>query len=166
MLQSEVRQLSTAFGRLVREVSALRSVAAGIETLSEEVFDVKTQIAQKLNDSVVEQLSRDFIELRNEVLTLEARIAVMSPTVIPSQNHPPPSSPAPSHPLHLSGSSRFFCTLHSSRPFRRSIRGSFLTFLRSSQSSERSSFPFCGGAVAMVLVQQNFTADVTVTQTL
>jgi chromosome segregation ATPase len=57
VLRNKVTQLSTDFGRLVSEVSALRSAAAGIQTLSEEVSALKTQIAQKLNDPVVEQLS-------------------------------------------------------------------------------------------------------------
>jgi hypothetical protein len=70
MLQGKVTQLSTDFGRLVGEVSALRSAAAGIQTLWEVVSAVKIQIAQKLNDPVVEQLSTEFIELRNEVSAL------------------------------------------------------------------------------------------------
>jgi hypothetical protein len=63
ILQNKVTQLSTDFWRLVGEVSALRSASAGIQTLSEEVSALKTQIAQKLNDPVVEQLSTDFNEL-------------------------------------------------------------------------------------------------------
>jgi Fe-S-cluster formation regulator IscX/YfhJ len=47
ILQNEVRQLSTDFGRLVGEVSALRSASAGIQILSEEVSSLKTQIPQK-----------------------------------------------------------------------------------------------------------------------
>jgi hypothetical protein len=93
ILQSEVRQLSTDFGRLVGEVSALRSAAAGIQTLSEEVCAPKTQIGQKQNDLVVEQLLTDFSELRKEVLTLKSQIAAMSPTGTPSQNQPPSSAP-------------------------------------------------------------------------
>jgi hypothetical protein len=147
MLQDKVTQLSTDFGRLVGEVSALRS-AAGIPTLSEEVSAVKTQIGQKLNDPVVEQLSPEFSELRNEVLTLKRQIPAMSSTVTPSQNRP------------------LFSPLSGSRPFRCSICGSFQTFRVSSQSSERSNDHFCGGAVAMVSKHKNFIADVTVTQTL
>jgi FtsZ-binding cell division protein ZapB len=45
MLQNEITQLSKDFERLVSEVSALRSAAAGIQTLSEEVSALKTQIA-------------------------------------------------------------------------------------------------------------------------
>jgi hypothetical protein len=56
-LQDKVTQLSTDFGRLVREVSSLRSAAAGIQTLSEEVCFLTTQIVHQLPDSVVEQLS-------------------------------------------------------------------------------------------------------------
>jgi hypothetical protein len=43
-VQFEVTQLSTDFGRLVGEVSALRSAAAGIQTLSQEVSALKAQI--------------------------------------------------------------------------------------------------------------------------
>jgi FtsZ-binding cell division protein ZapB len=93
ILQFEVRQLSTDFGRLVGEVSALRSAAAGIQTLSEEVFAQKRPIAQKLNDPVVEQPSTNLSELRKEVLTQKAQIAAMSLTVNPSQNQPPSPSP-------------------------------------------------------------------------
>jgi hypothetical protein len=46
------------------------------------------------------------------------------------------------------------------------IRESFRAFRRSSQSSERSISNFCGGAVAMVSKHENFTGDVTATQTL
>jgi hypothetical protein len=60
-LQDKVTQLSTDFDRLVGEVSALRSTAAGIQTLSEQVSALKTQIAG------------------------------MSPIVTPSQLRPPPS---------------------------------------------------------------------------
>jgi hypothetical protein len=70
-LEDKVTELSTDFGRLVGEVSALRSASAGIETLSEEVSALKTQIRQKPNDPVVEQLSTEFIELRKEVLILK-----------------------------------------------------------------------------------------------
>jgi hypothetical protein len=69
MLQNEVTQLSTDFGRLVGEVSALRSAAAGIQTLSEEVSALKMQIT------------------------------VMSPTGTPSQNRPPPPSPPASQSI-------------------------------------------------------------------
>jgi hypothetical protein len=84
ILQNKVTQLSTDFGRLISEVSSLRSVSAGIQTLSEEVSSLKTQLAQKLNDPVVEQLSTEFIELQKEVLTLKAQIATMSLTVTSS----------------------------------------------------------------------------------
>jgi outer membrane murein-binding lipoprotein Lpp len=70
MLQDEVRQLSTDFGRLVSEVSALRSAAAGIQTLSKEISVLETQIGQKLSHPVVEQLSTDFNELHQEVSAL------------------------------------------------------------------------------------------------
>jgi hypothetical protein len=63
MLQDKVTQLSTDFGRLVGEVSALRSASAGIQTLSEEV------------------------------LALKAQIAAISSAVSSSQNLPPPPSP-------------------------------------------------------------------------
>jgi uncharacterized protein YdcH (DUF465 family) len=85
ILQNKVAQLSTDFGRLGGEVSALRSVSAGIETLFEEVSALKRQIAQKPTDPVVEQISRNFIELRKEVLTLKTQITAMSPTATESQ---------------------------------------------------------------------------------
>jgi hypothetical protein len=102
MLQNKVTQLSTDFGCFVGQVSALRSAAVGIVTLSQEVSALITQITQKQNDPVVERLSTEFIELQKEVLTQKAQMAVMSPTVTPSQNLSPPSSPAapqPSQPI-------------------------------------------------------------------
>jgi hypothetical protein len=63
MLHDKVIQLSTDFGGLVGEISALRSAAAGIQTLSEELSALKTQIGRKLNDPVVKQLSTEFIGL-------------------------------------------------------------------------------------------------------
>jgi hypothetical protein len=42
ILQGKVTQLSTDFGRLVGEVSSLRSAAAGIQKVSEEVSALKT----------------------------------------------------------------------------------------------------------------------------
>jgi hypothetical protein len=56
MLQDKVTQPSTDFDHLVDEVSALRSASVGIQRLSKEVPALKTQIGQKLNDPVVEQL--------------------------------------------------------------------------------------------------------------
>jgi uncharacterized coiled-coil protein SlyX len=84
ILQYKVTQLSTDLGLLVEEVSALRSAAAGIETLSEEVSALKMQIGQKVNDLVVEQLSTGFSELRKKVLTQKSQIAAMSFPVTPS----------------------------------------------------------------------------------
>jgi hypothetical protein len=54
ILEDKVTELSTDFGRLVGDVSSLRSAAAGIQILSEEVAALKTQIGRKqnLNDSV------------------------------------------------------------------------------------------------------------------
>jgi hypothetical protein len=46
MLQDKVTQLFTDFGRLGGEVSALRSAAAGIQTLSEEVSALKMEITR------------------------------------------------------------------------------------------------------------------------
>jgi hypothetical protein len=92
-LQSEVRKLSTDFGCLVGKVSALRSASAGVETISEEISTVEAQIGQKLKDSAVEQLCIDVSQLRKEVLTPKVEIALMSLTVTPSQNQPPPPSP-------------------------------------------------------------------------
>jgi hypothetical protein len=64
MLQNKVTELSTEFGRLGGAVSTLRSAAAGIQTLLEQICALKTRNAQELNlnDPVVEQLSTDFIE--------------------------------------------------------------------------------------------------------
>jgi outer membrane murein-binding lipoprotein Lpp len=87
MLQHKVTQLSTDFGRLVSEVSALRSAAVGIQTLSEEVSALQTQIGQKVSDVIVAELSTKFNELGKEVLTLKAQIAAMPLTVTSSQNH-------------------------------------------------------------------------------
>jgi hypothetical protein len=70
---------------LVCEVSAPGSAAVGIQALSAQVFALKTEIGQKLNlnlnDRVLEQLSRDFSELRREVSTVRVEIPAMSPTV-------------------------------------------------------------------------------------
>jgi predicted nucleic acid-binding Zn-ribbon protein len=77
ILEDEVTQLSTDFGRLVGEVSALRSAAAGIRPLLEEVSALKPEIAQKLKDPVLEQLSTEFNEVRNEVSALKTRIAAI-----------------------------------------------------------------------------------------
>jgi predicted RNase H-like nuclease (RuvC/YqgF family) len=85
MFQDKVTQLSTDFGLLVGEVSALRSASAGIQRLLDEVSALKTQITQKLNDPVVEQLSKKFSKLRKRVSVLKTQIAAMSLTVIPFQ---------------------------------------------------------------------------------
>jgi hypothetical protein len=50
-LEDKVTELSTDFGHLVGEVSALRSASAGVQTLSEEVSALKTQIGQKTERS-------------------------------------------------------------------------------------------------------------------
>jgi hypothetical protein len=93
-LQNEVTQLnstqlSTHFGRFVCEVSSLQSAiydlqsaAAGIETILEEVSALKTQIEQKLSDSVAEQLSTEFGELGKEVLIQKWQLAELSSTAI------------------------------------------------------------------------------------
>jgi chromosome segregation ATPase len=75
ILHNKVTQLSTDFGHLVGDVSALRSASARIQTLSAEVSSLKTQIGQKLNDPVVEQLSTEFNELRREVSSLKTQIS-------------------------------------------------------------------------------------------
>jgi hypothetical protein len=64
MLQDKVTQRCTCFEGLFGEVSALRSASAGIERLSESVFGLKRQMAQKLNNLDVEQLPTDLNELR------------------------------------------------------------------------------------------------------
>jgi hypothetical protein len=84
------KQLFTDFGRLVGEIASLRYAAAGIERLFEEVSALKTSIAQKLNDPVVEQLSTDASELHKEVSALKTQIPAMSPITTPSQNQLPP----------------------------------------------------------------------------
>jgi hypothetical protein len=71
---------------LVGEVSALRSAAVGIQALSAQVFVLKTEIGQKLNDPVLEQFSTDFSELRKEILTLKAQISGMLPIVTSSES--------------------------------------------------------------------------------
>jgi hypothetical protein len=93
ILQNNVAQLSTDFERFVGVVSGLRSAASGIQTFVEEVCALKMEIGHKLKDPVVEQLSTEFSELRKEVLTQKAQIAGRSPTVTPSQNQLPSSSP-------------------------------------------------------------------------
>jgi hypothetical protein len=57
MLEDKVTQLSTDFGRLEMKFQHFDLLQAGIQTLSEEDSALKTEIAQKLNDLVVEQLS-------------------------------------------------------------------------------------------------------------
>jgi hypothetical protein len=99
ILQDELKQLSTDFGRLVGEVSTLRSASAEIRTLSNEVSDLKEQIAVGLRERVAEQLSTKFDDLRKEVLALKLRIAGLPPPPVPSiPNVPPPPSPAPVPP--------------------------------------------------------------------
>jgi hypothetical protein len=96
ILQNQLIQLSTDFERLVGEVST------GIQTLSEEVSALKTQIGQKVNDPVVEQLSTEFNELRKEVLTLKTQIEAMSLTVTPTTPQPSrlsTSTPSQRRPL-------------------------------------------------------------------
>jgi hypothetical protein len=83
-------------------VSGLQSAAATIHTLLKELSAQKTEIGQKLSDPVLEQFSRDFSELRKEVLTLKVPIAAMSRTVTACQTYPPLlSAPAiqPSQPI-------------------------------------------------------------------
>jgi hypothetical protein len=98
MLQDKVNQLSTDFGRFVGKVSALQSASAGIQVFSEEGSSLQSQIGQKLNDPVVEQLSTDFIELCKEVLILESQIAAILLTVVRSPTQPPSPFP-PSLPI-------------------------------------------------------------------
>jgi hypothetical protein len=79
ILEDKVTQLSTDFGRLVGEVSALQSASAGIQTLSKEVSVLKRQLGQQLNDPVVPQLSTNFSELRKEVSAMKIKTAPMLP---------------------------------------------------------------------------------------
>jgi hypothetical protein len=111
VLQDKLKQLSTDFGRLTGEVSTLRSVAAEMRTLSDEVSGLKEQNAAGFHEGVcgtafdrVSRPAKKKLRLRRNTLR---------------------------------GSCQVF-----------SIRGSFRTVRRSSQSSV--SFRFCGGAVAMV----------------
>jgi hypothetical protein len=50
ILEDKVTQLSTDLRPFVGEVSSLRSAAAGIQTLSEEVSVLNTQIVKQLNN--------------------------------------------------------------------------------------------------------------------
>jgi hypothetical protein len=68
VLQSELRQLSTDFGRLAGEVCALRS-------LSGEVSALTTQTAGELSEPLAQQLSIEFDELRRDISILKAQIA-------------------------------------------------------------------------------------------
>jgi hypothetical protein len=68
MVQDKVTQLSIDFELRGGEVSTLQSAAAAIQTLSKQVSVLQTQITLKVNDSVIEPFSRDFIELRTAVL--------------------------------------------------------------------------------------------------
>jgi hypothetical protein len=70
VLQSKLKQLSTDIGRLVGEVSTLRSAAMEMRTLSGDVSGLKEQIAAGLRERVVEQLSTKFDELREKVSIL------------------------------------------------------------------------------------------------
>jgi hypothetical protein len=88
ILHDKVIQLSTNFWSFVGKVGTIQSATAGIPTLSEELSAEKMEIAQKLSDPVVEQLSMKMSELRKEVLSLKAEITTMPLTVTPSQNHP------------------------------------------------------------------------------
>jgi hypothetical protein len=94
------------------------------------------------------QLSTAVGRLSEEASAL--RSAAAPPVATPS-GQPIPPAPQPTPP---------------SRPLRCSVRGSFRTFRRSSQSSGGSVFRFCGGAAAMVSKDENLTADATTAQTL
>jgi hypothetical protein len=72
ILQSEVTQLSTDFGRLVDEVSALRSAAMGLETYFKEIYDLTANIIQRLSDPVVKHLSTEFRELQKRSFDSES----------------------------------------------------------------------------------------------
>jgi hypothetical protein len=50
--QDKVTELTTDFARLGMEVSALRSVATGMQKLSEEISVLKAQITEIVSDSV------------------------------------------------------------------------------------------------------------------
>jgi hypothetical protein len=93
VLQDRVRQLTTNFERLAMEVSALRSVAMGMQELSEGISALKTQITELAGDSVVQQFATEFSQLWREVSALKGQI-----TVRPSQNQqllPSPHPPVP-----------------------------------------------------------------------
>jgi hypothetical protein len=55
ILHDNVTQLSTDFLHLVREISALRSAAAPIQTLANRISALERQIAQKPSHAVVEE---------------------------------------------------------------------------------------------------------------
>jgi predicted RNase H-like nuclease (RuvC/YqgF family) len=91
-LEDRFTQLGTDFGRLHGEVSAQRSAARVVRALSEEVYALETQIAEKLSDPVVQHLSTEVTELRDEVSTLKRQIAAIPITATSPQSQPPPPS--------------------------------------------------------------------------
>jgi hypothetical protein len=98
VLQSELRQLSTDFGRLAEEVSALQSASTGMQSLSGEVSTLKAQITAGLGNPVSQQLSTELSELRREVSIMKAQVDGLLPTATPSVPNPPPPSPAAIRP--------------------------------------------------------------------
>jgi hypothetical protein len=74
-LQNKLKQLSTDFGHLAGELSALQSAAAENEGLSREVSALRTQIAAGSADPVSQQLSKELSEPQREVSALKTQIA-------------------------------------------------------------------------------------------
>jgi predicted nucleic acid-binding Zn-ribbon protein len=68
---TEVKKLFASFGNVTNEVSTLQSSTTKISTLSHDLYALKTQIAQKVNDSVVEELLTELSELREEVSVMK-----------------------------------------------------------------------------------------------
>jgi hypothetical protein len=88
VFQNELKQLFTDCGRLVGEVSTLRSASAEIGTLSGEVSGLKNQTCWGVFvTQFVEQLSTKFDELRKGVSALKTQLAAF-----PSIPNAPPSA--------------------------------------------------------------------------
>jgi hypothetical protein len=145
VLQSEFRQLSTNFERLEQNIATLRFTSAGIPALFGADSALKTRITKEIPTEV-----SDFGSMKTQIAGLTS---------------PPPTRSTPLHPSRI-GRLPLRRRSRPPNPLRCSIRGSFRTFRRSSRCSEESNSTFCGGEIATVSLRKNFTADVTVTQTL
>jgi prefoldin subunit 5 len=90
-LQTEFERFNTDFLRLVGEVSALRSSAAEITTLSTEVSNLKAQIPSGIGDPVAQRLSAEINELRREISTLKRQIVTIPSPQSGTTNQSPQS---------------------------------------------------------------------------